>query len=535
MEGLIFVAHCDNALNSMKSIVVGVIVMSACAVAFAGEVRVKRANIGPKRGKIKHDLGSRNDDQVDERQKSAVKGTLQVIFDSSNSMNGRINGVKKIDLAKKALHHLCATLEDSSFEVGLRVFGNDQRIPLNDRERADKDSKLVIPIRSKNAASIREYIPSLVAHGRTPIGYSILQAGRDLQKYKEKNPMILLISDGVESCGGDPLEAIKAVHASGIKVKAHVIGFDLKPDEKKALQALAAAGGGKYYDAKNYVGLLKSLDEFTTNVKASKLKREIYLNPVVGGKTQKEGQVISAGKYTLWKNLEKKEHAWFWVDTKPGQRVAVKVTIQGKAVVKAKDGKLKEAAHTDGGSSVRVYNIGGKRMSQMLLGGDAGDWMRMHMLDETGEGVWFTIGSDYSATGQNVLFEVIVQEAGDLNEGWEAPDDLKSPKVFEVPLGEKFIGHIGTPDRKDVYKARVKPGQPLKVDVIFSASDGPARFRVELFDAKTKRRLSRAVKLSEKAQLTLETKESSEVLVVVSDDNPKLNYMMNSYSLKLSQ
>ena len=83
-------------------------------------VRVKPADIGPKRYRYTRAVAQRNGTQESTREPKA-SGTLEIIFDSSNSMNGRIAGVRKIDLAKEALRHLANALERTDFQVGIIV------------------------------------------------------------------------------------------------------------------------------------------------------------------------------------------------------------------------------------------------------------------------------------------------------------------------------------------------------------------------------------------------------------------------------
>lgn len=498
-------------------------------------VRVKPADIGPKRYRYTRAVAQRNGTQESAREPKA-SGTLEIIFDSSNSMNGRIAGVRKIDLAKEALRHLANALERTDFRVGLRVFGNDKSISIDDMARASKDSHLVLPLEKNNMRKIRDYIPRLGAHGRTPIAYSIQQGGKDLSAHREHNPIILLISDGIESCNGDPIAAITSLKEQGIKVKTHVIGFDLKDAEKENLRALAAAGNGRYYDAEDLTGLLKSLDAFVETVEVKPPPQGNYANPATGGEDQAIACELKAGKYTLWKHLDKGQRAWFKVDQGRTSRVAIKTYINGHGVHRDKDGAFKYSKHLKASSIISLYDKDGKKRSSVVLYGDEQEWARLHMLDSLGEGVFFAIGSDFGCTPKNLMFEVIVQEAGDLWEGLEAPDDIKAGNIPEAPLHETFYGHMGSPDRADVYKATIPAehkDKNLQLEIKFSDVDTPCRFKVEFYDARTSRRLARHTPLSSGATLELDPSGADHLLIKISDSNPTLNYLMNSYEAKI--
>ena len=57
------------------------------------------------------------------------------------------------------------------------------------------------------------------------------------------------MSDGQESCKGDPEAAVERLRAQGIDVTVNVVGLGLKPADRKRIRRLAALGGGTYFDA----------------------------------------------------------------------------------------------------------------------------------------------------------------------------------------------------------------------------------------------------------------------------------------------
>jgi len=75
---------------------------------------------------------------------------------------------------------------------------------------------------------------------------------------EENASTVVLISDGIESCGGDPCAAVKAAKASGVNFILHTVGFGLSKQESAQLRCMAKAGGGEYFQANNAKELLKS-------------------------------------------------------------------------------------------------------------------------------------------------------------------------------------------------------------------------------------------------------------------------------------
>src|SRR5436190_13733312 len=79
----------------------------------------------------------------------------------------------------------------------------------------------------------------------TPIASSLMVAGNELKKSKG-GPAIVLVTDGAESCQGDPVGvAAKLAAEFGIKFGINVIGFGIEANEKAGLAAIAEKGHGK--------------------------------------------------------------------------------------------------------------------------------------------------------------------------------------------------------------------------------------------------------------------------------------------------
>ena len=72
---------------------------------------------------------------------------------------------------------------------------------------------------------------------------------------------MVLVTDGLESCGGDPVAAARALQADG-PIPVHVIGFGLgEPgdEDPASLRAIAEVSGGKYLTARSPEELRRAL------------------------------------------------------------------------------------------------------------------------------------------------------------------------------------------------------------------------------------------------------------------------------------
>lgn len=180
------------------------------------------------------------------------KTNILFIFDSSASMTNPISDVEsKMEAAKKVLSEVVGDLP-ANINVGLEVYSH---------RKADScdDIEIIVPVGKLDVNEIRRKINSLQALGNTPIAAALEKGASELQSLKGKK-IIVLISDGEETCDGDPIETADHIRKTmGIDVVIHVTGFDVDNRAKQQLSGIAQAGGGNYYEAKNARQLKQSL------------------------------------------------------------------------------------------------------------------------------------------------------------------------------------------------------------------------------------------------------------------------------------
>jgi Ca-activated chloride channel homolog len=164
-----------------------------------------------------------------------------IIFDSSQSMLGRWDGRRKIDVARELLVELIDSLRDvENLEVGLRVYGHQSPVPPQDCN----DTKLEVEFSPDNFDQIEYVLEGLVARGTTPIALSLEKGAYDFPEDKNSRNIIILITDGVEACDGDPCAVSLALQKRGVILKPFVIGLGLDVEFKDVFDCV-----GFYFDA----------------------------------------------------------------------------------------------------------------------------------------------------------------------------------------------------------------------------------------------------------------------------------------------
>ena len=163
------------------------------------------------------------------------------IYDASNSMNGQWEGQSKHTTAKNLLNTALDSLQGvQNLQVALRVYGHSKSY-LTGQEC--NDTKLEVPFNFNNFNDIKSKLKEIKPKGTTPIALSLERSGDDFPYCKDCRNIIILITDGIEECNGDPCAVSLALQKNGIILKPFVIGLGLKDDFKKQFKCV-----GNYFD-----------------------------------------------------------------------------------------------------------------------------------------------------------------------------------------------------------------------------------------------------------------------------------------------
>jgi len=178
-----------------------------------------------------------------------------ILLDCSGSMMEKTpDGKTKMEVAKSVVSDLVEKIP-----VGLRLtfvlYGHDKK-------QGCSAVEIVRPISELDAhgkEELKKIIGRLQPAGATPIALALRTAGKELFKNDAYCGMVL-ISDGKESCKGDPAgEAATLAMNDKLSFGVNVIGFDVRDDERQSLEQIASNGKGKYYNAESAAELEASV------------------------------------------------------------------------------------------------------------------------------------------------------------------------------------------------------------------------------------------------------------------------------------
>ncbi len=185
-----------------------------------------------------------------------------IVFDASGSMAGNtvqglFSDITRIDEVRKALAQVLPGVAKFR-KVGLITYGpgpyNQCNVTLNFKPMPNA------------AESIMSVVNAINPAGKTPLAAAVKQAAEVLD-YRTEKGVIVLLTDGEETCGGAPCELGKVLKATSRGLTVHVIGYQLTgfswtgAESILDVKCLAEQTGGLYITAKNRQDLIEAFQK----------------------------------------------------------------------------------------------------------------------------------------------------------------------------------------------------------------------------------------------------------------------------------
>lgn len=205
---------------------------------------------------------------------------LLIILDYSASMNKPLSDKTRARYVLLSLYSALSGLPDDT-KIGLRVFGpdNNYQQSISNQVYTNHDCKatyLRVPIAKNNKHKITAHLSEYSnPFGQTPIELSLRQAIQHDFSSSPSKKHIVLITDGTDTCGGNPCKYISSVISQRKDIVIDVISIADKDGNYGDLSCLPKLTKGRYQIVQSANELLTS---FNVSFKANKLKFEDKLN-----------------------------------------------------------------------------------------------------------------------------------------------------------------------------------------------------------------------------------------------------------------
>lgn len=171
------------------------------------------------------------------------KTRVLFLFDASGSMLAPWENTLRIHAAKKILSDLVDSLKvNEKVELALRAYGHQSPA----KEQNCKDTKLEIGFSKGNHDAIINRLKYIYPKGNTPIAYSLSQSANDFPRDDSYRNIIIIITDGIESCDGNPCAVSLELQKKDIFLKPFIIGLGMEEQFAQEFECM-----GRYFNAKN--------------------------------------------------------------------------------------------------------------------------------------------------------------------------------------------------------------------------------------------------------------------------------------------
>ncbi|TKD66329.1 VWA domain-containing protein [Pseudalkalibacillus hwajinpoensis] len=199
---------------------------------------------------------------LSKKEEKVEEENVVILLDSSGSMAGQVNGGTKMDLAKDALKRFSSSLPEDA-NVLLRAYGHKGSNADGDKELSCSSNEVFYDLGTFDEQTFNQALSRFEPTGWTPLGDAIHSVQSDLNGKTGESVKnnVYIVSDGVETCDGDPVEEAKNLHQSDLDVTVNIIGFNVDTEGRKQLEDAADAGGGVYKTVNSKVELNKTLDQ----------------------------------------------------------------------------------------------------------------------------------------------------------------------------------------------------------------------------------------------------------------------------------
>src|SRR5262245_21082711 len=183
--------------------------------------------------------------------------SIALVLDASGSMNARLpDGATRIEAAKAAVADLVSKLPGDT-RLAFRAYGHQS--PTKQKDCQDTALLVGFDSAANNKSAVLAGARGIRAQGYTPITYVLKLAAEDIGKENAASRVVVLVSDGKETCGADPCAVARALAAADARLVVHTVGLGVDAAARFQLQCIASVARGIYVGAESTGELASAL------------------------------------------------------------------------------------------------------------------------------------------------------------------------------------------------------------------------------------------------------------------------------------
>lgn len=202
--------------------------------------------------------GSDSDADTVGEKVSEGKGKAILLLDASSSMLLQADGRVKMDIAKEAVQQFAEVIGQEN-DVSLVVYGHKGSESQSDKKLSCEGIEEVYPLGTYDENKFDESLNAFESKGWTPLAGAIDKAA-EMSQSLEGEITLYVVSDGVETCDGDPINSAESFVENNAFRQVNIIGFNVDAAAEEQLKEVSLAGNGEYFAANNAGELVETIE-----------------------------------------------------------------------------------------------------------------------------------------------------------------------------------------------------------------------------------------------------------------------------------
>ncbi|QKS72480.1 VWA domain-containing protein [Paenalkalicoccus suaedae] len=235
---------------------------------------------------------------------------VEILLDASGSMRDELEGTDKMTIAKEAIDGFVSELPEEA-NVALRVYGHIGE----DSELSCATIDRVYDLQPYEEGAFTDALGSVEANGWTPLAHAIETTSDDYRQGSEDaTNMIVVVSDGMDTCGGDPVAAVEELSELNVTPIISIIGFDVPADEQGQLRDMARAASSSFATADDQSQLIAELDRNLEIAQAWTMFEIESFREIEQARIDQNGDVLQERNEWRGKTQEENGHMFTVID-----------------------------------------------------------------------------------------------------------------------------------------------------------------------------------------------------------------------------
>jgi Ca-activated chloride channel homolog len=176
-------------------------------------------------------------------------GKAIILLDAKSSMLLSQDGQLTLEVIKNSINRFVKIIGQSN-EISLIVYGHKNKNSESDHAGACHAAEEIYSMGAFDEVQFKQSLKSIEGNGESPLAQA-MQKAVEISEDEDELVSMYVISNGAETCNGDPVKEVEKFMNKNVDRAVHIIGLEVDENAEDMLKELSILGKGTYYSAKN--------------------------------------------------------------------------------------------------------------------------------------------------------------------------------------------------------------------------------------------------------------------------------------------